>query len=126
MYRCLGCVRDPRTVFPMRWKRGVQTGPMSLWTAPISKHYSQHHYGCLAIILDGASDLEIAKLNQITRCSHHTVRSESLRMLRGYRTAYRLCVQHRQRRPDLGASHSIHNKYVSSPARCLFVVVDLG
>jgi hypothetical protein len=52
--------------------------------------------------------------------------TESLRMLRGYRTAYRLCVQHRQRRPDLGASHSIHNKYVSSPARCLFVVVDLG
>ena len=100
----------------MRWKRGVQTWSVCFWSSPVSKHLSQHHYGRLIVILDSASDLDLAELHQSTRCSYHTLRVENLRVLCGNRTAYRLCIQHWQRGSDLGESRSGVNKHVSNAA----------
>jgi hypothetical protein len=41
---------------------------------------------------------------------------QNLRVLCGNRTTYRLCVQHWQRGPDLGQSHSCNDEHVSNAA----------
>ena len=102
----------------MRRKRRVHTQPMLLWTFAISEHYPQHHYGCPAIVLDGASDLVLAKFDQSTRCSHHPLRPENLRVLRVNCTAGCLRIQHWQRGPDLGTSGTLDDEHVRNFARC--------